>query len=103
MIAGVLIGYFVPGIQHSFETVQFDTVSVPIAIGLLLMMYPIMVDVKYEKLYKILNSKPAWIQIAISILINFVAGPVIMTALAWGTLPDIPEFRAGVVLIGLAR
>ncbi|KAG2227960.1 hypothetical protein INT45_011984 [Circinella minor] len=103
MVVGVLIGYYVPNIQHSFETVQFDTVSVPIAIGLLLMMYPIMIDVKYEKLYKILTSKPVWIQIAISILINFVVGPIIMTALAWGTLPDLPEFRAGVVLIGLAR
>ncbi|KAI7855559.1 arsenical-resistance protein ACR3 [Circinella umbellata] len=103
MIVGVLIGYYVPNVQHSFETVQFDTVSVPIAIGLLLMMYPIMVDVKYEKLYKILTSKPIWIQIAISILINFVVGPIIMAALAWGTLPDLLEFRAGVVLIGLAR
>ncbi|KAI9271852.1 arsenical-resistance protein [Phascolomyces articulosus] len=103
MVIGVLIGYYVPGVQHSFETVQFGSVSVPIAIGLLLMMYPIMVDVKYEKLYKILVSKPIWIQIAISILINFVIGPIVMTALAWATLPDHAEFRAGVVMIGLAR
>ncbi|KAI9471381.1 arsenite transporter [Zychaea mexicana] len=103
MIVGVLIGYYVPGVQHSFETVQFGSVSVPIAIGLLLMMYPIMCNVQYERLHTILVSKPVWIQIAISILINFIVGPIIMTALAWATLPDLAEFRAGVVMIGLAR
>lgn len=103
MIVGVLIGYYVPSTQTAFETVQFGSVSVPIAIGLLVMMYPVLCKVQYEKLPRILFTKAIWYQIGISIFLNWVVGPIVMTALAWATLPDLPEFRTGVVMVGLAR
>ncbi|KAI8365946.1 arsenical-resistance protein [Radiomyces spectabilis] len=103
MVVGVVIGYFVPGVQQSFETVQFGSVSVPIAVGLLVMMYPVLCKVQYERLPKILSDKAVWYQILISIGLNWIVGPIIMTALAWGTLPDLPGFRNGVVMVGLAR
>ncbi|KAI9304579.1 arsenical-resistance protein [Cunninghamella echinulata] len=103
MIVGVIIGYFVPNVQHSFETVQFGSVSVPIAIGLLVMMYPVLCKVQYEQLPMILSDRRVWFQILISIVSNWIIGPIIMTALAWATLPDLPGFRTGVIMVGLAR
>ncbi|KAI9244625.1 arsenical-resistance protein [Sporodiniella umbellata] len=103
MIIGILIGYFVPGVQHSFKTVQFGSVSVPIAIGLLIMMYPVLCKVQYEKMHIILFKKQIWIQIGISIFINWIVGPIIMTGLAWLCLYDLPELRTGIVMVGLAR
>ncbi|CAO3639525.1 unnamed protein product [Cunninghamella echinulata] len=103
MIIGVIIGYFVPNVQHSFETVQFGSVSVPIAIGLLVMMYPVLCKVQYEQLPMILSDRRVWFQIFISIVLNWIIGPIIMTALAWATLPDLPGFRTGVIMVGLAR
>ncbi|ORY98213.1 sodium bile acid symporter family-domain-containing protein [Syncephalastrum racemosum] len=103
MIVGVVIGYYVPGVQQSFATVQFASVSVPIAIGLLIMMYPVLCKVQYERLPTILRERQVWYQIAISIGINWIIGPIVMTGLAWATLPDLPTFRTGVVMVGLAR
>lgn len=103
MIIGVIIGYFVPNVQESFGTVQFGSVSVPIAIGLLVMIYPIMCKIQYERIHIVLSKKYIWKQIAISIFINWVIGPVVMTALAWACLHDLPELRTGVVMVGLAR
>ncbi|KAI9313195.1 arsenical-resistance protein [Dichotomocladium elegans] len=103
MIVGVVIGYYVPGVQAAFQTVQFNSVSVPIAVGLLVMMYPVLCKVQYERLPTILTTRRVWIQIGISIFINWVIGPIVMTALAWATLPDLPGFRTGVVMVGLAR
>jgi ACR3 family arsenite transporter len=103
MIIGVIIGYFAPNVQESFSTVQFGSVSVPIAVGLLVMMYPVLCKIQYERLHIILSDKRIWVQIAISLFINWVIGPIIMTALAWACLPDLPGFRTGVVMVGLAR
>ncbi|KAG0750301.1 hypothetical protein G6F57_000649 [Rhizopus arrhizus] len=103
MIIGVVIGYYAPHVQESFETVQFGSVSVPIAIGLLLMMYPVLCKIQYEKIHIILSNRQIWTQIAISIFINWVIGPIVMTALAWACLHDLPELRTGVVMVGLAR
>ncbi|KAK9762598.1 arsenicals resistance [Basidiobolus ranarum] len=103
MIVGVLIGYFVPGVQEAFSTIQFDTVSVPIAIGLLVMMYPVLCKVQYEKMHKIFTQRQIWIQIVISMVLNWIVGPIVMTALAWATLPDLPGYRSGVIMVGLAR
>ncbi|KAI7904614.1 sodium bile acid symporter family-domain-containing protein [Cokeromyces recurvatus] len=103
MIIGVIIGYFVPHVQESFEVIQFGSVSVPIAIGLLVMMYPVLCKVQYERLNIILSNKQIWLQILISVIINWIIGPIIMTALAWACLPDLPGFRTGVVMVGLAR
>jgi ACR3 family arsenite transporter len=103
MIIGVVIGYFSPNVQASFETVQFGSVSVPIAIGLLVMMYPVLCKIQYERLHIILSDRKIWMQIFISLIINWVIGPIIMTALAWACLPDLPGFRTGVIMVGLAR
>ncbi|RUS29499.1 sodium bile acid symporter family-domain-containing protein [Jimgerdemannia flammicorona] len=103
MVIGILLGYFVPSIQAAFETAQLDSVSLPIAIGLLWMMYPIMCKVQYEMLSRILTSRQIWIQLAFSLFVNWIVGPLIMTALAWAALPDLPTYRTGVVLVGLAR
>lgn len=103
MIIGVIIGYFAPHVQEPFETVQFGSVSVPIAVGLLVMMYPVLCKIQYEQLHIILSDRKIWFQIAISLFINWVIGPIVMTALAWACLPDLPGFRTGVVMVGLAR
>ncbi|SAL97172.1 hypothetical protein [Absidia glauca] len=85
------------------STVQFGSVSLPIAIGLLVMMYPILCKVQYERLGSILADRAVWVQMMISIVLNWVIGPIVMTGLAWATLPDLPGFRTGVVMVGLAR
>ncbi|KAI8332080.1 arsenical-resistance protein [Chlamydoabsidia padenii] len=103
MVVGVLIGYYVPNVQPAFATVSFGSVSVPIAIGLLVMMYPILCKVQYERLYSILSDRAVWVQMLISLGLNWVIGPIVMTGLAWATLPDLPGFRTGVVMVGLAR
>lgn len=103
MVVGVLIGYYVPNVQPAFATVQFGSVSLPIAIGLLVMMYPILCKVQYERLVSILADRAVWVQMMISIVLNWVIGPIVMTGLAWATLPDLPGFRTGVVMVGLAR
>ncbi|OZJ05479.1 hypothetical protein BZG36_01598 [Bifiguratus adelaidae] len=103
MALGILIGYFVPGVQNSFATVQLDTVSLPIAIGLLVMMYPVLCKVQYEKLHAIFRLREVWIQLGISVFLNWIVGPIVMTAVAWATLFDLPGYRTGVIIIGLAR
>ncbi|KAI9364779.1 arsenical-resistance protein [Pilaira anomala] len=103
MIIGVVIGYFAPNVQESFETVQFGSVSVPIAIGLLVMMYPVLCKIQYERMHIILSDRKVWFQIFISLIINWIIGPIVMTALAWATLFDLPGFRTGVVMVGIAR
>ncbi|GLB37286.1 putative arsenical-resistance protein ACR3 [Lyophyllum shimeji] len=103
MIVGVVIGEFVPNVQEAFDTVRFDSVSVPIAIGLIVMMWPILTKVQYEQLPKLFSSSRIWIHLGISLVLNWIVGPFIMLGLAWATLPDLPTYRTGVILVGLAR
>ncbi|KAF9467304.1 sodium bile acid symporter family-domain-containing protein [Collybia nuda] len=103
MIIGVVIGKYAPGIQEAFDTVRFDSVSVPIAIGLIVMMWPILTKVQYEKLPTLFSTSRIWIQIGISLILNWIVGPLIMLGLAWATLPDLPTYRTGVIMVGLAR
>ncbi|KAF9225010.1 arsenical-resistance protein ACR3 [Gyrodon lividus] len=103
MVIGVVIGEFVPGVQPAFDTVQFDSVSVPIAIGLIIMMWPILTKVRYEALGHTLLSKKLWIHMSISLVLNWIIGPLIMLGLAWATLPDLPTYRTGVIMVGIAR
>ncbi|KAL1923587.1 uncharacterized protein VTP21DRAFT_8567 [Calcarisporiella thermophila] len=100
---GILLGYFVPGMGDAFNHLQLNGISIPIAIGLLWMMYPILCKVQFELLPQILISRSIWKQLAISITLNWIIAPAIMTALAWATLPDLPGYRNGVILVGLAR
>ncbi|KAM3480073.1 hypothetical protein MY8738_005130 [Beauveria namnaoensis] len=103
MVIGILLGNFVPRIGQSLQRGQFVDVSVPIAIGLLVMMYPILCKVRYETLHIILRQKELWKQIGFSVFINWIVAPFFMLALAWAFLPDEPTLRAGLILVGLGR
>jgi ACR3 family arsenite transporter len=100
MALGILLGAAVPGIKDVFNALSVGTVSLPIAIGLLWMMYPVLAKVKYEELGKVAK---AWEQFSVSLTLNWIIGPVIMFVLAWLFLPDLPHFRTGLIIIGLAR
>lgn len=103
MVIGVLIGYYVPGVQPAFATVEFSSVSVPIAIGLLVMMYPVLCKLQYEQLPTIFTQRHIWVQIALSLFLNWIVGPILMTGLAWATLFDLEGYRTGVIMVGMAR
>jgi ACR3 family arsenite transporter len=100
MAAGVILGAVAPGIKDVFNALSIGTVSFPIAIGLLWMMYPVLAKVKYEELGKVAQ---AWEQFSVSLILNWAIGPVIMFILAWVFLPDLPHFRTGLIIVGLAR
>lgn len=100
MVGGVVAGRFWPGIAGVLDTLRIGTVSLPIAIGLLWMMYPVLAKVKYEELGKVAQ---AWEQFGVSLVLNWIIGPVIMFILAWVLLPDLPHYRTGLIIVGLAR
>ncbi len=100
MAVGVGAGRIWPGIAGVFDALRIDTVSLPIAIGLLWMMYPVLAKVKYEELGKVAQ---AWEQFGVSLVLNWIVGPVIMFILAWVLLPDLPHYRTGLIIVGLAR
>jgi len=100
MALGLLLGRLIPGIKSAFDAVSIGTVSLPIAIGLLWMMYPVLAKVKYEELGKVAR---AWKLFGVSLTLNWIIGPAIMFGLAWLFLPDMPEYRTGLVIVGLAR
>ncbi|KAJ7611241.1 sodium bile acid symporter family-domain-containing protein [Roridomyces roridus] len=103
MIVGVLIGVYVQGVQAAFNTATFHGVSIPIVIGLIVMMWPVLTKVQYETLPQIFRSSGIWTHIGISMLFNWVIGPLVMVGLAWATLPDLPTYRTGVIMVGMAR
>ncbi len=100
MAFGVILGAVAPGIKDVFNALSIGTVSFPIAVGLLWMMYPVLAKVKYEELGKVAQ---AWEQFGVSLILNWIIGPVIMFVLAWVFLPDLPHFRTGLIITGLAR
>lgn len=97
---GVGLGALFPSIQSVFNALSIDTVSLPIAIGLLWMMYPVLAKVKYEELGKIREAKA---QFTVSLALNWLIGPAIMFVLAWVFLPNDPGYRTGLIVVGLAR
>ncbi len=97
---GLLLGYVYPNVATVLDSARLDTVSLPIAVGLILMMYPVLARVKYEELGKI---RGAGKMLSLSLIQNWLIGPILMFALAWLLLSDMPEYRTGLVLIGLAR
>ncbi|KAH0183020.1 arsenical-resistance protein ACR3, partial [Aureobasidium melanogenum] len=103
MAIGILLGNFVPETGPALEKGKFVGVSVPIAIGLLVMMYPILCKVKYETLHLAFKTKQLWIQIGFSIIMNWIVAPFLMLALSWAFLPDKSGLREGLILVGLAR
>ncbi|MGW0891531.1 ACR3 family arsenite efflux transporter [Saccharopolyspora sp. NPDC002578] len=100
MILGLLAGRWIPGLGPVLDTVAIDGVSLPIALGLLVMMYPVLAKVRYDRLDTVTGDKRL---MASSLLLNWVLGPALMFALAWVFLPDLPEYRTGLIIVGLAR
>jgi ACR3 family arsenite transporter len=100
MAGGLLLGRLVPGVQGALDTVKVGQTSLPIALGLLLMMYPVLAKVRYEEMGHVTGDRRLlWL----SLLLNWVIGPLLMFVLAWTFLPDQPAFRTGLIVIGLAR
>ncbi len=100
MAVGIGLGRLFPGLAPALDSIKLDTVSLPIAIGLLWMMYPVLAKVKYGKIPAIVGN---WKMSATSLLLNWVVGPALMFALAWLLLPNHPEYRTGLIIVGLAR
>ena len=100
MAAGLLLGRLLPGLDQALDTVKVGQTSLPIALGLLLMMYPVLAKVRYNEVSQITADKR---MMTASLILNWVIGPAVMFALAWLLLADQPEYRTGVILVGLAR
>jgi ACR3 family arsenite transporter len=100
MAFGLLLGRVVPGLAGLLDQVKVGSVSLPIAIGLLVMMYPVLAKVRYSETGTVLTDKRLMIT---SLVINWVLAPAFMFALAWLFLPDLPEYRTGLIIVGLAR
>ncbi|NKX90409.1 ACR3 family arsenite efflux transporter [Nocardia coubleae] len=100
MLAGILLGRMVSGLGDTLGAVEIDGVSLPIAIGLLIMMYPVLAKVRYDRLDTVTGDRKLLIG---SLVLNWVLGPALMFALAWIFLPDLPEYRTGLIIVGLAR
>jgi ACR3 family arsenite transporter len=106
MIIGVVLGEFVPNIKPALtEQVQLYNVSAPLAIGLIIMMWPILTKVQFERLPTLFATRRLWTQIFFSLILNWIVGPFLMLGLAWATLPEdhLAPYRNGVLLVGIAR
>jgi len=100
MAAGLGLGRWIPGVAEALDAVKIGETSLPIALGLLLMMYPVLAKVRYEEIgHLAADRRMLWL----SLLLNWVIGPALMFTLAWVFLADQPEFRTGVIVVGLAR
>ena len=100
MVAGLLLGRVVPSLQAGLDAVKIDQTSLPIAIGLFAMMYPVLARVKYEEIGHLAGDRR---MLWLSLMLNWVIGPLLMFALAWIFLADYPTYRTGLIVIGLAR
>ncbi|MGW9176196.1 ACR3 family arsenite efflux transporter [Streptomyces decoyicus] len=100
MALGLGLGRLVPGLGDALAKVTVTGVSLPIALGLLVMMYPVLAKVRYDRLGTVTRDRRLLLP---SLLLNWIAGPALMFALAWLFLPDLPEYRTGLIIVGLAR
>ncbi|KFY35645.1 hypothetical protein V494_05732 [Pseudogymnoascus sp. VKM F-4513 (FW-928)] len=120
MAIGIILGNFVDNVGPALQKGTFVGVSIPIgaylqphssltkltclqAIGLLVMMYPILCKVQFETLHHVFREREIWIQILFSILLNWIIAPLLMLSLSWAFLPDKPSLREGLILVGIAR
>ncbi|MCL7395195.1 MAG: ACR3 family arsenite efflux transporter [Thaumarchaeota archaeon] len=103
MVIGVGLGYVFPGIADVLGQLSMGTTSIPIALGLIWMMYPPLAKVRYEELRKIITARGSKIMLTESLILNYLVGPFLMFILAWIFLADFPGFRNGIILVGLAR
>ncbi|WP_327712953.1 ACR3 family arsenite efflux transporter [Streptomyces sp. NBC_00464] len=100
MAAGLALGRLIPGMNDALARIEVGGVSLPIALGLLVMMYPVLAKVRYDKLDTVTGDRRLMVS---SLVINWIVGPAVMFALAWIFLPDLPEYRTGLIVVGLAR
>lgn len=100
MALGLGLGRTWPGLGPALDRIKLDTVSLPIAVGLLWMMYPVLAKVRYGELGHLTARGK---MLGLSLVFNWVVGPLVMFGLAWLFLPDLPHYRTGLILIGLAR
>ncbi|MCI2956695.1 ACR3 family arsenite efflux transporter [Agromyces atrinae] len=100
MGAGLVLAVFVPAVGSALHAFSIGSVSVPIALGLLVMMYPVLAKVRYSDARTVAGDRQLLIS---SLVMNWFVGPALMFALAWVFLPDLPEYRTGLIIVGLAR
>lgn len=100
MALGLLLGNLVPGLNTALEAVKVGEVSLPIAVGLLVMMYPVLAKVRYDQTRRVIGDRKLMIS---SLVINWLLAPAFMFVLAWLFLADLPEYRTGLIIVGLAR
>lgn len=100
MALGIGLGRAVPGLGDALAGITVTGVSLPIALGLLVMMYPVLAKVRYDRLDTVTRDRRLLLP---SLLLNWIVGPALMFALAWLFLPDLPEYRTGLIIVGLAR
>jgi len=100
MAFGLALGRLIPDLNDWLDSVKIGEVSLPIAIGLLAMMYPVLAKVRYSKIGEITTDRQLLFS---SLILNWLVGPLLMFALAWIFLPDLPGYRTGLIIIGLAR
>ena len=104
MAVGLVLGALIPRLNDGLAKLQIGTVSLPIAIGLLVMMYPVLAKVRYEDIGRMSDDGVGnWRFFGTSLLLSWVVGPLLMFALAWLFLADQPAYRTGVIIVGLAR
>jgi ACR3 family arsenite transporter len=99
MVLGIVLGRAFGELDDALDRVKVDTVSLPIAIGLLAMMYPVLAKVKYGSIGSVIDRR----SLVTSLVLNWLVGPALMFTLAWLLLPDLPEYRSGLIIVGLAR
>lgn len=100
MALGLGLGRAVPGLDDALAKVEIGGISLPIAVGLLVMMYPVLAKVRYDKLDAVTGDRRLMVS---SLVVNWLLGPAVMFALAWVFLADLPEYRTGLIIVGLAR
>ena len=100
MAVGLLLGRTWEGLVDALESFTVGSISVPIAVGLLVMMYPVQAKVRYDETRRVTGDRSLLIA---SLVLNWLVGPALMFALAWLLLPDLPEYRTGLIIVGLAR
>ncbi|MFI1519213.1 ACR3 family arsenite efflux transporter [Kitasatospora cineracea] len=100
MAIGLGLGRLVPGLNDALAKVEVGGISLPIALGLLVMMYPVLAKVRYDRLDTVTGDRRL---MASSLVINWIVGPAVMFALAWIFLADLPAYRTGLIIVGLAR
>ncbi|YCK79391.1 ACR3 family arsenite efflux transporter [Arthrobacter sp. D3-16] len=100
MLLGLALGSLLPGLNTALEAVKVGEVSLPIAIGLLVMMYPVLAKVRYDQANRVIADRKLLVS---SLVINWLLAPAFMFVLAWIFLADLPEYRTGLTIVGLAR